>query len=411
MHMAFQTLDSSLAPDAASLAPATDKPGAVARLDALFVLNSLTVGGSERKAVRVANALAARGIKTGIARLNGPDTLLSQLDVRVQRWDLQRSGRFSLLAVLRLKRLIDTHRPSVVFGMNLYPALYMVTASFLLGRRRPRTVALINTACGAGMPLWRRWFYRAVLQRADLSAHGCEAYRRTWEPGGAPARTGVIYNGVDTAEFDPATLGASAADCRARFGVPEGRFVIGTVGRLVAGKNHGVLLETAQRLHTSGCNVHILLAGEGPQRAELTASAERLGLRSRVTITGMLTDVRPALQAMDVFVLPSMGVETFSNAALEAMAMSKPVVLTDVGGAREMLGGVGGHVLSVQELSARLPALLKQLCADSGRRARMGAAARTRAQTHFSFEGMLDRYVALIQRAPTAGAPIHGDLS
>jgi glycosyltransferase involved in cell wall biosynthesis len=401
MQLARQTFDSSPR-RAAAPAPRPDDTAALpaGRLDALFVLNSLTVGGSERKAVRVANALAARGLRTGLAYLNGPETLLSALDAPVARWCLGRTGRFSPAAVVKLKQLMSAHQPGVVFAMNLYPTLYMVAAARLLGRARPRTVALINTCANArGFPAWRRGLYKRVLQRADLTIHGCQAYRQTWAPGAGRMqdRTRVIYNGVDTAEFDPAALGATPAQCRARFGIPEDRFVIGTVGRLVAGKNHGVLLETAQRLHFSGCNVHVLLAGEGPQQAQLAASAEELALRSRVTFTGVLADVRPALQAMDVFVLPSLDVETFSNAALEAMAMARPVILTEVGGAREMLEGTGGYVLRPQELKARLPALLKQLHADADRRTRLGAAARTRTQTHFSFESMIERYLSLIQ--------------
>ena len=89
---------------------------------------------------------------------------------------------------------------------------------------------------------------------------------------------------------------------------------------------------------------------------------------------GAVEDVRPVLAALDVFVLPSIAVESFSNAALEAMSMGRPVILSDIGGAREMINdGVEGYVVSPTELAARLPAMIAALYADRRKRQQMGA--------------------------------------
>jgi glycosyltransferase involved in cell wall biosynthesis len=90
-------------------------------------------------------------------------------------------------------------------------------------------------------------------------------------------------------------------------------------------------------------------------------------------------------------------VESFSNAALEAMAIGRPVILSDVGGAREMIDdGVEGYVVSSMELAARLPALIAALYADGRKRQQMGRAARSRAQTRFSVAAMSAAYRALL---------------
>ena len=92
---------------------------------------------------------------------------------------------------------------------------------------------------------------------------------------------------------------------------------------------------------------------------------------------GEIEDVRPVLAALDVFVLPSIAVESFSNAALEAMSMGRPVILSDIGGAREMIhDGVEGYVVSPTELAARLPALIAALYADRRKRQQMGQSRR-----------------------------------
>jgi glycosyltransferase involved in cell wall biosynthesis len=89
--------------------------------------------------------------------------------------------------------------------------------------------------------------------------------------------------------------------------------------------------------------------------------------------------------------------ETFSNAALEAMAMQVPVILTRTGGAGEMIeDGREGYIVDVAELPQRLPELLNQLRLDSVLRTRMAAAAALRAQQCFSWEGMLFAYQSML---------------
>jgi glycosyltransferase involved in cell wall biosynthesis len=98
-----------------------------------------------------------------------------------------------------------------------------------------------------------------------------------------------------------------------------------------------------------------------------------------------------------VFVLPSIAVESFSNAALEAMSMCRPVILSDIGGAREMIDeGVEGYVVSPTELAARLPALIAALYAEPRKRLQMGQAARARAMSCFSVSGMAAGYRAML---------------
>jgi glycosyltransferase involved in cell wall biosynthesis len=147
-------------------------------------------------------------------------------------------------------------------------------------------------------------------------------------------------------------------------------------------------------------DAHLVIAGDGPLHNYLARRAVELEVADRVSFVGELDDVRPVLTALDVFVLPSIAVESFSNAALEAMAIGRPVILSDVGGAREMIDdGVEGYVVSRTELAARLPALIAALYADRRKRQAMGQAARRRAETRFSVAAMADAYRELIRGA------------
>jgi len=415
-------------------------------MDAIFVLNHLQMGGSEIKTVTLANALAGQGLNVGVACLNEPLDLAGRLLPEIQVWTLQRRGKFSGRALRQLRALVRERRPAALLAVNLYPALY-VWAAVAGARRPPRTVGLVNTMAHDAPSGWRQGMYRQVLARLDWTAYGCELQRVGWSRGSRRMneRSGVIYNGVDleawgwepggcrlaeqASKFEaesgrtrgragermqeemPATAMAGAMTPRypgPGFGLPPGAFVVGTVGRLAPEKNQAALIDAAAVLDRTGREIHVLLVGEGACRAALEERARARGLRDRVHFTGALQDVGPALALMDVFVLPSR-LETFSNAALEAMAMRRPVILSRVGGAAEMLrDGIDGYLVDCGELDEALPRVLVRLHDEGALRLRMGEAARRRVEAAFSMERMVEDYRMLITSG-TARSVIAGE--
>jgi glycosyltransferase involved in cell wall biosynthesis len=196
--------------------------------------------------------------------------------------------------------------------------------------------------------------------------------------------------------FAPSGMAGDLAEQRAHFGIGANAFVVGSVGRLVNEKNQLPLVDAVAQLRATGADAHLMLVGDGPMRQTLQQRAAERGISKAVTFTGALADVRVALKLFDVFVLPSLS-ETFSNAALEAMAMQLPVILTRTGGAAEMIeDGREGYIIDVNELPRRLPDLLGKLHSDTVLRTRMGAAAGQRAQQSFSWEGMLSAYESML---------------
>ncbi|MBI5885248.1 MAG: glycosyltransferase [Deltaproteobacteria bacterium] len=200
--------------------------------------------------------------------------------------------------------------------------------------------------------------------------------------GVAPDKCVVVHNGIDAGLKTQKT----AAAVRKELGIPEGRLVIGTVGSLVKRKRIHLLIEAAAALD----NVFCIIVGDGPERAALTAMAERIKIKGRVLFTGFSTDAVSYINAMDVFVLPSEK-EGFPRVILEAMLMARPVVAFDVAGASEMIDdGVTGRILNdcgaqaiaetVKEITSNNPARIRE----------MGAAGRERVTNEFG----IDRYVS-----------------
>jgi glycosyltransferase involved in cell wall biosynthesis len=354
----------------------------------MFLVNSLRVGGSERKTVRLANALAAGSREVAISYLSPPESLLSQLDPAVVSLNLHRRGKFSIKALRRLATVLAERNVRTLVAVNLYSALYAVLARWFCRHRPVRVVVSVNTTeFATAKERLQMLLYRHVLKRADLIIFGAERQRQLWcaryALGRTADRTMVLYNGVDTRFFSrasvvPATLVEE----------PAGAVMLGTVGALRLEKAQIDLVRAVHALIGREIDVGAVIVGDGPERPQLEREIRRLGVERRVLLIGEVEDVRPYLARMDVFVLPSVAVETFSNAVLEAMAMSCPVLVARVGGMDEMLQFGGGMTYPPGDVQA-LCALLRPLVADAAARRQLGVQACAAVEQHFSFGRML----------------------
>ena len=363
------------------------------RPDAMFVLNNMGIGGSERKIVGLANRLKDEGVNVALACLDGPYTIAHILRRDVPCTRLERKGKFSFAALWRMRQLLRRERPATVLAVNLYASLYVALATLLMSQR-PRIVALVNTSTFFGARLWKRT-YQAVLARFDLTVHGSDAQRHFWMKVNSNAwqKSTVVYNGVDSGHFEITAAFEAGKRLRTSLGVKPESLLIGTVGMCRPEKNQAVLLTTLRSLRVARVDAHLVIAGEGPLLDSLKQQAVALEVADCGHFIGAVADVRPVLASLDVFVLPSRAVESFSNAALEAMSMGRPVILSDIGGAREMItDGVEGYVVSPTELAARLPAIIAALYADRRKRQQMGQAARDRVVCSFSVSAMVAGY-------------------
>jgi glycosyltransferase involved in cell wall biosynthesis len=204
----------------------------------------------------------------------------------------------------------------------------------------------------------------------------------------------MIYNGVDTQHFQPAAWAAAGRARRAECGFTEADRVVGLCAVMRPEKAHGDLLHAMLEADRAGVHWKALLIGDGPLRPQIEADIRRLGLENRVFITGYLKDVRADLAACDVASLVSV-TETFSIAVLEAMAMGRPMLMSDVGGAREQIEhGRTGWLFPAGDVDALARCLVE--AADAECLARMGATARERAVSDYSIGTMIERYEALI---------------
>lgn len=142
--------------------------------------------------------------------------------------------------------------------------------------------------------------------------------------------------GIDLGRFSPSRDQEIRIRMRKSFRIPEGVTLIGTVSRAEPIKGLPYLIEAAARVSATRHDVRWLIVGGGSQMRQLQELARRLGVAHQIIFEGIRDDVPEVLQAMDIFVLPSLS-EGFPLAAMEAMASSRPVVCSRVGGLPELI--------------------------------------------------------------------------
>jgi glycosyltransferase involved in cell wall biosynthesis len=161
-------------------------------------------------------------------------------------------------------------------------------------------------------------------------------------------------------------------------------------------KGVDVFVQAAARLATTfRTTFHV--AGQGEQRPELERLIGELGLQDRMTLHGPVADVAAFLSTLDVAVLPSHA-EGMSNAVLEYMAAARPVVATDVGANRQLLGDGEFGVLVPPGDPVALSAAIGGLLADPAAMHRLGVAGRRHVQEHYSRDAMRRRFEAFYER-------------
>jgi len=162
----------------------------------------------------------------------------------------------------------------------------------------------------------------------------------------------VIPNGVDCSVFDPTRSDAlkSAQMIREKLGIPADSIVVGYIGRIVPVKGLKYLIRAMTQVKKKRQDVHLLIVGDGFEKAELQRMTEELQLNAH--FVGWEKNVLPFYAAIDIFVLPSL-LEGLSNSLLEAMAMGKAVVTTMVGGNKDiMLDGKNGFLVKPRDPQA-----------------------------------------------------------
>lgn len=313
----------------------------------VLFIRALEVGGSQSQVALLARGLARRSHRVAVVVLYPVaegDRALSEAGVRVV--SLAKRGRWDVIGPLwRFLQTLLAERPDVLYAF--LPAQTVLSALLLPPWLPTKLVFGIRSAdmqldrydtLSAIVHRLEAWLsFRAHLIIANAVAGKLSAIRR-----GMPSkRIAVVPNGIDTEVMHPNTK--AGLELRKAVGLRPNDFVIGLIARLDPMKDHETFLLAASTFARKFADVRFLCVGGGPApyREALHERAVALGLQSRVLWLGERRDLQGAYNACDLATLTSSFGEAFPNVVGEAMACGVPVVATDVGDTRSIIGASG----------------------------------------------------------------------
>lgn len=369
-------------------------------IDVAFYLPRLGGGGAEMHAVRLAAGLMNQGVRPTYVVGRGPGSYDAYLPDAVETVVLPtgriNSSQLRLVRSVRpLARFLTERRPAVLAPVLVRPAFVALQAASRAAHR-PAVVPLIQNTLRRpmGAPglyeriedvLVRRWLPRS--DRVVALSHGVAKDIAVAVPA-LDGRVDVIHN-VGVPLPDQLTVLETVTPITGRL-----RYI--ACGRLVEQKGYSFLLDAfAEVIKTLDAELHIL--GDGPLRAELEAKVASLGIAGRVTFLGFRKNPFAHMKAADVFVLSSLW-EGFGNVIVEAMAMGRPVVVTDCnhGPAEIITHEENGLLVPPRDANALAAAMLR-VGRDEALRTRLAEAGARRAQA-FDANSIAKSYADVFKR-------------
>lgn len=364
---------------------------------------SRALGGGERVALRLAALLPELGYNVSMLALHvDPDSPALSAAPGCPIYVLPLSSTLGMTAfrdAIKLRRFLRDQQIVLVqtffesSDLWVGPVAKLLAGTRLIWSRRDMGILRQPKHSAA---------YRLMAHLPDKVFAVSEQVRKfTIDVDRVPARrVETLYNGLDLARWS--SLVRSESDPQAP--------VIATLGNIRRVKGHDILIRAAAVVAKRFPGARFNIAGEvlDPEfYAELQELAQQLGVSQQVQFVGGVTDLPAFFGDAALFVLPSRS-EGFSNAIIEAMAASLPVVATDVGGNAEAVAeGVTGGIVPAEDVDALAAAMLAML--ENPERARaMGRAGRLRAEERFTIEAMMkqltDAYDSLLRGSKSSSA-------
>ena len=317
-------------------------------------------------------------------------------------YEILERRKLDLRVLCMLREIVHRHNINLIHTHDYKSDLFGYLLRLWL---RNRPVTLLSTAHAWVMLGLRGEIYRRLdlllMRRFDHLIAVSQATKDEMTAAGIPAeKISVIHNAIDTEEWAPSQ---ESRDLRRQWGLQDAYPIVGYVGRIMPEKDLETWLRAATLVAKQFPTAHFVLVGDGKDsttQKDLQQLARILGIANRVHFPGYREDLLSVYATFDTFLLSSRR-EGLPNSILEAMAMGRPVVTTDVAGAKELVqDGQTGYVLPQGDAHGLARAIIS-LAGNAKLRSQMGQASRQRIEDKFSFTHRLQRIEALYEQLVT----------
>lgn len=358
-----------------------------------LLTTGLQLGGAETQVADLARGFLARGHEVMLISVTGDCTISLPMSPHLTLVELKASKTpWSLAcAVRRLASHLRTWRPDVVHAHMVHANLIARVARWFAPMPVLVTSAHSRNEGGRALMLAYRLTDRCTDLTTNVSDDAVAAF--VAQRAAPAARIVSMPNGIDTARYRPDAR--TRAQSRAAMpGTPSDITpIVFAAGRMAEAKDYPTLIDAFAHVLEAIPEARLFVAGDGPTRALVQTRIEALGLAHAATLLGRRDDVAQWMCAADAYAMSSAW-EGLPLVIGEAMASGLPVVSTDCGGVRELLGDVAGNALvPIGDAKALGAALIRQLRISPEERQAIGAANRERIVTRYSLDAIVTRWL------------------
>lgn len=345
------------------------------------IVQSLECGGLEKMVISLAERLNKKSSCASICCLDKTGELAQEAEYKnIKVIAVRKKPGIDLPLVIKLAGIFRREKINVVHTHNLGPLFYGTLAA-----RLSRVPVVINTRHGreAKVSLKLLW-----AMNDNIVAISHDARRRLLKFNRInEERIKVIYNGIDIKKFSE----INSAQNKKIFNFDSSALVIGTIARLAPEKDQFTLIDAFSEVSQKLDNTRLIIVGDGTLRKELESYCRKRNLANKILFLGFRQDIPKILSIFDVFVLSSI-TEGISLTLLEAMAASRPIVATNVGGNPEIIdNGVTGFLVPPKSPDRMAEAIIKIL-SDKELAGKMKLAGYKRVKEKFSLDRMTEAY-------------------
>jgi len=302
-----------------------------------------------------------------------------------------------LSTLKKVAKIIDEYSIDVVVCQFRRPIPIGVLAA-MVSKRKPKVVGVLHGIVGGKVGLARKvlnyFIYRRLARLISVSNNGAADIIKH-NIGLKSSDIVAVQNGLDCQRF---LLPRNEIKTQVIKEIDENDFVFAMIGRLAPVKNHVRLIHAFNIAAENVPNVKLLIVGSGPLEAQLKGIAAELPSQSKIKFLGFREDIPALLKCIDVYLMPSAR-EGLPMALMEAMVSGVPVITSDIGGMKELVGETKcGYLIDPDSIDNMAAALAKMLAHSSAERMVMGEAGKTRILDNFTAETMAEGYEAIYKQ-------------
>lgn len=359
----------------------------------LYVITGLGMGGAENQVANIIDKMVLLGHQVELISITG-ETIVKPCSksVAIHELKMNKSPFSIVLSLIKLIKLIKRYEPDVIHS-------HMVHANILLRLVRIITPIkkLINTAHSnyeGGRVLMFLYKYSNFL--TDYFTNVSKDAVNTFKLKNIVKQGQMfcIHNGIDLNKFYFSSI--SRERLRIDLNIEAETKLLLAVGSFNKAKDYPNLLMALKKLLIDTKNVHLIIAGDGPLKEQIVDMIDNLELKKFVSLLGIRNDIPALMSASDIFILSSEW-EGFGLVVAEAMACETPVVATDCGGVKEVLGGFG-HLVAPKNSESLAKEILKIINIEDAELKNLKSLALKHVSETYSLDSITNKWLTMYEK-------------